>query len=186
MKFSSYGFLLITGFIFLRPAIAGATGKLLFDFREASAAAGWVVEDDGVMGGRSQGNFALDPQGYAVFSGRVSLENNGGFSSVQKSMEPLDVSTFRSAVIRLRGDGKVYRFLVESEPNARHYYEAEFATDGEWQDVVIPLADLYPVRRGDRLQLPNFPGRTIAQIRFMIAHGRAGDFHLEIAKIGVK
>jgi NADH dehydrogenase [ubiquinone] 1 alpha subcomplex assembly factor 1 len=164
-------------------AFAGEGQKVLFDFSEPSAFEGWRVEDDGVMGGVSRGNFTRDTEGHAVFSGNVSMENNGGFSSVQKSFESIDVSAFRKAVIRLRGDGKDYRFIVESENNARHYYVAEFSTDGGWQEVEIPLADLSPARRGDRLNLPNFPGQTMAQVRFMIANGRAEDFRLEIAEV---
>jgi NADH dehydrogenase [ubiquinone] 1 alpha subcomplex assembly factor 1 len=155
----------------------------VFDFREPLSVEDWVVEDDGVMGGKSRGKFTWSPEGYAVFSGRVSLENNGGFSSVQKFFEPMNVSAFQSVVIRLRGDGKDYRFIVEAEENARHYYSVEFSTNGRWQEVEIPFADLYAVRRGDRLDLPNFSGRTLAQIRFMIANGREEDFRLEIAEI---
>ena len=39
----------------------------------------WQVIDDGVMGGRSKGNFAINEEGNAVFEGTVSLDNNGGF-----------------------------------------------------------------------------------------------------------
>ncbi len=183
MKLFFLGFLGIAFLFFARPAPAGETPKVFFDFGKTASREGWVVEDDAVMGGESKGKFALDPRGHAVFSGRVSLDNNGGFSSVQKFFEPMDVSGFRTVVIRLKGDGKDYRFLVEAEKNARHYYAAEFATTGEWQDVRIPLGELRPYRRGDLLDLPNFPGRTMAQVRFLIGNGRAEDFRLEIAEI---
>lgn len=160
-----------------------SSGKVLFDFADPAAMRGWQIEDDGVMGGVSKGTFTRDPEGHAVFSGKVSLENNGGFSSVQSYCEPIDVSSYRNAVIRVKGDGKNYRFIVESEKDARHYYVANFETTGEWQEIQIPLREMYPDRRGDRLDLPAYPGKTMAQVRFMIANGRAENFRLQIAGV---
>lgn len=157
--------------------------RVIFDFSPAADVSGWDVEDDVVMGGLSQGRFFINDEGHAVFSGTVSLENNGGFSSLQYYFKPMDVSSYRTAVIRLKGDGKRYQFLVEAEPRARHYYVYEFETSGDWQTVKIPLAEMYPVYRGDRLQLQNFPGRTLAQVRFFIANKKAESFRLEIDKI---
>jgi len=157
--------------------------KVLFDFSDAAAMRGWEVEDDVIMGGRSMSTLTRDPAGHIVFRGDVSLKNNGGFASIQNHFDPIDVSNHTHAVIRLKGDGKDYRFLVKAEKNARHYYVAEFSTTGEWQEIKIPLRNMYPVRRGDRLTIPNFPGKTMTQSRFMIANGRAEAFRLEIASI---
>ena len=87
------------------------------------------------------------------------------------------------AILRLKGDGKDYRFIVESDPNARHYYVAEFGTNGDWQEIKIPLRKMYPMCRGDRLDIPDYPAETMAQVRLMIANGRAESFQLEIASI---
>ncbi len=160
--------------------------RILFDFAQASSMRGWQVEDDVVMGGVSRGRFSRDAEGSAVFRGEVSLENNGGFSSVQNNFAPLDVAAYEHAVLRLKGDGKNYRFIVEADENARHYYVAEFTTTGDWQEVKIPLRTMYAVRRGDRLDLPDYPGKTLSQVRLMIANGRAESFRLEIASIGLE
>jgi hypothetical protein len=180
--------LLIACFFVAIQSQAGADqpGKVLFDFTVPAAMRGWQIEDDGVMGGVSKGTFTRDPEGHAVFSGKVSLENDGGFSSVQCYFDPIDVSSYRTAIIWVRGDGKNYRFIVESEMDARHHYVANFETTGEWQEIRIPLRQMYPVRRGDRLDLPDYPGKTMAQVRFMIANGRAESFELEIGSIALK
>ena len=177
--------LLITCLFVAIQSQAGADqpGKVLFDFADPAAMDGWQIEDDGVMGGVSKGTFTRNPEGHAVFSGKVSLENDGGFSSVQCYFDPIDVSSYRAAVIRVKGDGKNYRFILESEKDARHYYVANLETTGEWQEIQIPLREMYPVRRGDRLDLPDYPGKTVAQVRFMIANGRAENFRLEIASV---
>ena len=57
--------------------------KLIFDFTTQSDIKNWNVIDDIVMGGKSSGSFKLNTDGYGVFKGNVSLENNGGFSSVK-------------------------------------------------------------------------------------------------------
>jgi NADH dehydrogenase [ubiquinone] 1 alpha subcomplex assembly factor 1 len=170
--------------------VAGASaadptpGKLvLFDFNTDSYLRGWRIQDDVVMGGRSKGSFALNEKGHAVFSGEVSLENDGGFSSVQNYFDPIDVSPYDKAFVRLRGDGKSYRFIVESDRSDRHYYVHEFQTGTDWQTVEVPLAGMYPMRRGDRLSIPDYPGQTMAQVRFMIANGKPEAFRLEIDKI---
>lgn len=101
---------------------AAEPAKVLFGFADPAALRGWQVEDDVVMGGRSQGQLARSADGHLIFRGKVSLENDGGFSSIQNNFDPIEVSKYQHAVIRLKGDGKDYRFIVESDPNARHYY----------------------------------------------------------------
>ena len=168
------------------PALATEPTKVLFDFADPAALRGWRVQDDVVMGGLSKGNITRDPAGYAVFSGKVSLENNGGFSSIQNNFDPIEVSPYEQAVIRLKGDGKDYRFIVKAENDARHYYVAEFPTTGHWEEIKIPLRTMYPVRRGDRLDLPDYPGEFLSQVRFIIANRRAESFQLEIAGIALE
>jgi len=162
-------------------ASAGPKHFVLHDFGQT--AAGWTIEDDGVMGGVSRGTFAWDPQGYGVFAGEVSLDHNGGFSSVQYYFDPVDIAGHTTACLRVKGDGKVYRFIVEAEPDARHYYEASFRTSGEWETVHIPLSSMVPKWRGDVLDQPNFTASTLAQVRLMIANGLAESFHLNVEKI---
>lgn len=159
---------------------------MVFDFSTEADPSAWEVEDDVVMGGRSKGAFSINDAGNGVFSGVVSLENNGGFSSVQHYLEPIDVSPYRTAFIRLKGDGKRYQFLVEADRDGRHYYVYEFQTTRAWQTVEVPLAKMFPVYRGERLAIPNYLGQTMAQVRFLIANGKSESFRLEIDKIWLK
>ena len=64
------------------PALAGKNSVAEFDSSEAESL-GWRVVDDGVMGGRSKGNIKVSDDGILTFSGKLSLENNGGFSSLR-------------------------------------------------------------------------------------------------------
>lgn len=157
--------------------------RLIVDFSKKSFPSGWEIEDDVVMGGRSKGGFTINDDGHAVFSGDVSLENNGGFSSVQYYFDPVDVSPYRTVCLRVKGDGKTYQFLVEADRGARHYYVYEFQTGHAWQTIEVPLADMVAAYRGDRLRIPNFSAQTIAMVRFLIGNKKAESFRLEIDAI---
>jgi len=178
----------LTGCLIFAAAFSACAGeeKSLFDFKKDGDASGWMIEDDGVMGGVSEGRFRVNDEGHGEFSGSVSLENNGGFSSVQWNFEPVDVSGFQKFVVRVRGDGKRYRLLTEAAPGDRHYYQAEFQTGTDWQTIEIPFASMEPHFRGDKLDQPNFSGKTASQVRFMIANGKAESFQLEIDEIRLR
>jgi hypothetical protein len=72
---------------------ASAAEDSIYEFdREEVKAAGWRVVDDGVMGGRSKGNLQISDEGVLTFEGTLSLENNGGFSSLRTDSLKKDLS----------------------------------------------------------------------------------------------
>lgn len=152
----------------------------LYDFTVQSRASDWVVVDDVVMGGRSEGHFSINEAGHGVFKGRVSLENNGGFSSIRHRCQQKEIDGYSKAVIRLKGDGRQYQFRVKSSAADRHSYITYFQTSGNWQEVEIELKELYPSWRGMKLNMPDFPAENIAEIAFLIANKQAESFRLEI------
>ena len=155
----------------------------IVEFDEHAALSGWRIQNDVVMGGHSESRITRTDAGTALFSGTVSLENNGGFASVRYSFPKVSIAGQTTAHVRLRGDGKRYIFQVEAEERARHYYAAAFETTGEWETVVIDLHDMVPMWRGNRLNLPNYSAETLAQLRFMIANEVQESFELEIESI---
>jgi len=56
----------------------------LFDFSGSAAEPGWTAVNDGVMGGVSRGGAKL-VDGSLHFRGILSLDNNGGFSSIARA-----------------------------------------------------------------------------------------------------
>ncbi len=151
----------------------------LVEFSESSATS-WQVVNDGVMGGLSRGRFEVIDDGIAVFSGHVSLANNGGFSLVQHRLAPTSLSEHQRFVIRLRGDGKRYQFRVRAQGNDRHTYVAYFTTSGKWELIEIPFSELYPNFRGRRLEMPGFSGQMLSEIGFLAGNKREEDFRLEL------
>jgi hypothetical protein len=101
---------------------------ILFDFNAQSELRNWVIVDDVVMGGHSTGSFSLTPEGHGLFKGQISLENNGGFSSVRYRFDSKTVGEFTKVKLRVKGDGKSYQFRVRSSAGDSHAYVATFKT----------------------------------------------------------
>ena len=80
--------------------------NMIFNFSSDNSLKNQTIVDDDVMGGISSSNIVLNKNGIGLFSGHVSTKNNGGFSSLRHQFKLLDVSNYKSFVIRVRGDGK--------------------------------------------------------------------------------
>ncbi|AOW22037.1 CIA30 family protein [Urechidicola croceus] len=143
----------------------------------------WHVINDGVMGGLSQSKFYLNEDGKGVFKGEVSLENNGGFSTVKYKLKPLNVIDYSRVRIKLKGDGKRYQFRIKEKETDRHSYVSYFETSGEWEVIEFELDKLYPTLRGRKLVIPNFESEVIGEIGFLIGNKKNEKFELKIDTI---
>jgi hypothetical protein len=159
---------------------------VLFDFTSQTSPYTWQVVDDGVMGGVSQGQFSISDNGHGVFEGHVSLENNGGFSSLRYRFTPVDISKFDTLEIKVKGDGKRYQMRLKNKPSDSHNYVYYFDTSGEWQIIRIHLESFYPTFRGRKLDIPNFQAKQLGEVGFLIGNKAEQDFRLEIDYIGLK
>ena len=162
----------------------------IIDFSNTSAA-NWQIVNDSVMGGISRSTLELNDGGFAVFSGTVSLENNGGFASVRnQARDPADLSDFEGLSVRVLGDGKTYCLRVKTVKNGRvtrYSYEARFDTSpGEWQTHKLPYSDFKPVFRGESVSgNPELNTDAVIELGFMIQDGQEGLFRLGISNISV-
>lgn len=156
---------------------------IIFDFNKNAGLSGWNVVDDEVMGGRSAGTFAMNAEGHGVFYGGVSLENNGGFSSIRYDRQRMLVDKFSRFIIRLHGDGKNYQFRVKTNSSDYYSYVFSFSTKAGWQNIEIPFNKMSPAFRGRQLDKPNYPGKSFEQLGFLIGNKKAEKFTLMIDKI---
>ena len=156
-------------------------GRTITDFSAAGEGDRWRAVNDGVMGGVSQGSFQVS-DGVGRFSGDISLENNGGFSSVRRDSEDFDFSGARAIALRVRGDGRRYQLRLKADDtNNSLSYRAFFDTRaGEWLIVEIPLSSFEPVFRGRVVaDAPLISSAEIQQIGFLLADKNSGGFALE-------
>jgi len=161
--------------------------KLLMDFENKASAPEWFAMNDGVMGGLSKGSAELK-DGALVFSGELSLENNGGFSSIRTEGDfNLAGKTF--IVIRLKGDGRNYQLRLAADARYRDSavsYAADFETKaGEWTEVKVPFAAFSPQWRGKVLEGPPLNLSEVEEIGILIGDKKPGPFSLEVDWIKV-
>lgn len=143
----------------------------------------WRSVNDGVMGGRSSGRMQQGDEGLR-FAGKLSLENNGGFSSVRRQVEH-DLSSATRVRLQVRGDGRDYQFRIRHSGRFdRIAWRSVFATTDEWRAVELPFDEFVPVFRGMTVvDAGPIVASEIEQIGFMLADKNPGDFALEIRRI---
>lgn len=156
---------------------------ILYDFTKQDKLDDWVVVNDGVMGGLSKGTLVINEEGNAIFKGRVTLENNGGFCSIRYRFPSLIVDSYPYINLRLKGDGKRYQFRVKTSSGQYYSYIHYFETSGEWESVTIPLREMRPAFRGRNLNLPAYPGDSMEEVAILIGNKKAENFSLEIDEL---
>lgn len=157
--------------------------SILFDFTHQSNVNQWQIVDDVVMGGVSSGRISINEDGHGQFEGTVSLENNGGFSSLRFDCGSIKADKSKDIKILLKGDGKEYQLRVKDTKNVAHSYILPFKTSGEWETVTIALKDMYPSFRGRKLDFSNYNKEGIEEIALLIGNGKNENFKLVIDKI---
>lgn len=157
--------------------------KVVVDFNEPDGAR-WTIVNDGVMGGLSTSDLELTEEGTGLFSGLVSLDNNGGFASTRATFQSMDLSPYMGVTLRVRGDGRRYQLRFRQDGSFDGVaYMAEFDTrPGEWMEIDLAFQAFQPIFRGrvPRGAGPLDPAR-IRQMSFLIGDKREGPFRLEIA-----
>jgi hypothetical protein len=156
---------------------------VLFDLSNNNEKGSWLIVDDGVMGGMSNGGMITNDKGEIVFSGKVSLENNGGFSSVRHRFQSINVEGYDTVRLHIKGDGKKYQFRIKSEWRDWYSYIQYFDTSGEWETIDIDMKAMYPTFRGRRLDLNTWDKKELSEIAFLIGNKKAEEFELIIKKI---
>lgn len=157
--------------------------QVIYNFSKSADLKNWNIVDDVVMGGRSNGSMDISSEGHGRFRGDISLENNGGFSSVRYGFSPIKVNKNDRIRITLKGDGKRYQFRVKHRIRDYASFITNFDTSGEWQVIEFRLGDLYPTFRGRKLNRPDFDDNSIEEIRFLIGNKKPESFELLIDKI---
>lgn len=159
----------------------GSKVQVLFTF-DAAESSTWSAVNDGVMGGLSEGGPDIR-DGVLHFSGNLSLENNGGFSSIRRPID-LDLSARDGIRLRVRGDGRSYQLRLQTD--SRYYqrpvaYSATFPTDdGEWLEVDVPFGRFEAGFRGRKLDGYRLDPGKIELIGILLGDKKPGPFHLEV------
>ncbi len=159
-----------------------------FTFEEEKETGYWRIINDGVMGGLSQGQIQWNESANTLkWTGKVSLENNGGFASIRTMARRFDEGTFEKIVLRVKGDGKSYKFRMRPSGNFDGIaYSLDFETiKNEWKVITLLVQDFEPTFRGRIYpEYGKIKTEDLQQLGFLIAGKQAGAFSLEVDWIG--
>lgn len=173
-----------------RTANAEPAGRTvgLVDLSDPSQIAAWTTVNDPVMGGKSTSSVTFGGGGL-VFSGNISLENNGGFASARSPQDPAigqRATGAKSLRVNARGDGKTYVLKVGTAGQPWSYIQ-RFATQAGVQRIYdLPVEGFQAV--GMFLDpAPNAPQTldpsSISQVSVYILDKQQGPFELTISAI---
>lgn len=148
----------------------------------------WAIVNDTVMGGRSEATIQWDKQGAMVWSGYLSLENNGGFVSIRSSGSTFDWSDYQGVEVILEGNGRDVQVSAQRLDRMIRAggYRALVPTvlQGETR-IYIPFTAFELKRFGRSIQGPPLTQglSKIGQIGLLMADKREGPFRVQLKSI---
>jgi hypothetical protein len=157
---------------------------MIIDLTRQNESEKWAVKSDSIVGGQSEGRINFDNE-KTRFSGDISLDNNGGFSTIYRPMKPL-FKNINKVVIDITGDGQTYQLRLVGKVNEhRLAYKHSFdTTAGKRQRITFSLVDF----------VASFQGRTIVNAQvlkpeniletgFLLTKDSEGPFSLSVFSI---
>ena len=161
--------------------------NLLVVSAQANANQRWYVVNDSVMGGVSNSQ-VTQTQESLLFTGNVSLDNNGGFASIRTELSTQSQNT-KAIALRVKGDGQIYQLRLRTTNylDGAAYTHSFKTVKNEWVDINFAPSDFTLTYRGRVLeQQVIIDLDDIKQLGFMIAGKQEGKFKLEVGKIEFK
>ena len=146
----------------------------------------WAIINDDVMGGVSKSNLNINKDGNGVFGGKISTAYNGGFASVRYNCKRIYIKENKSIRLKIKGDEKEYQLRIKANTDDYYSYLLPFKTSGKWEEIIIPLKEMYASFRGRRLDIKNFNNNYIEQITFLIGNKKNESFNLIIDSITIQ
>jgi NADH dehydrogenase [ubiquinone] 1 alpha subcomplex assembly factor 1 len=181
--------LVLLNYLMIMPQAEETTSKLtIADFTDNDALKRWSVVNDVVMGGVSTSEISLSENNSLMFSGSVSLENNGGFASIQRSADDFNFSDYEGFLIKVKGDGKTYNLSFRQTKYFTGYnYTHKFQTEKDnWQVVKLPFSEFKLKYYGREISNFEPPDKSnIKQMSILISDKQQGPFKIEIEWIGL-
>ncbi len=172
--------LLITPFI-----MATTTTGYIIDFGDSKDGDSWRIVNDGVMGGLSQSNAILTDNS-VKFSGKVSLENNGGFASIRTLIPEQSLASCKTVTIRYKSNSLTRTFGLSLKNSQRYYipyYKHIFSPKTkDWQELKVNLTDFkhYKISQVIGHSMPSKALDDVYNIAIIISDKISGPFDIEI------
>ena len=186
--FSALTFIALAACSTNEPGVAIEQSRVAYDFTTQAVVASWSVQNDTVMGGVSESSSTwVNKQ--LVFSGNLSLENNGGFVSCFGPVDEKLATVIGGATslnLRATGDGKTYLFQLRGN-DGTNYVQRFTSTAEEDQVYVLPLSEFTSVdwRLTEITDAPPIETSNIYQMGLYLVDKQTGPFKIAISSIGI-
>jgi len=176
-------FLVLFSSSLVAKADTGAT-QTLDDFKPSKSPVQWMSVNDSVMGGLSKGGPLITKDHKLLYKGEISLDNNGGFSSLRTSGKVWDLTKYDGIELKIKGDGRKY-YLTTRSGNSRRiaFWSPVQPAKGEWQTVRVPFDTFYATFFGRKVPGRELNTAKINSIGFMLYDKKAGAFSIEVDSI---
>ena len=145
----------------------------------------WYVQNDNVMGGRSEGGFATS-SGQLIFSGNTNTDG-GGFSSIRTKPLKQDLSAYTGIRVKVKADGRRYTWGIQTDARwrgRRINYWADFDTLADETSVIdIPFLNFLPQFRGFKLDGPELDTSQITEFALYQYDKTDGPFEILLINV---
>ena len=151
----------------------------LIDFAKSDLS-NWRIVNDGVMGGLSQGKVEETDNGF-LFYGKVSLANNGGFTSYRSPNTDFDLGAYETVTVRYKAEG--IEQALQLSVDERFYipnYKVGLAISEEWVTKTFKLKEIKQFRLGEPtgVYLSKEALDKVIRLSFITNEKKEGDFKL--------
>lgn len=175
----------VVAVLLINPANATSEDNMLFRFADKDHFERWQINNDTVMGGVSQSQIKQNQQQELLFTGNVSLDNNGGFASTESHLRH-NISSASALTIAVKGDGKVYQLRLKTPKlSYGEAYFANFTTQaGMLTKHTFTVEDFTVSFRGRTVSNP--PALSLMdvdRVGFLVAQKQQGPFAIELHSI---
>ena len=171
-------------FLLMLPALGFSQNIDLVNTEKRIGIKNWNKVNDDVMGGISTSKIGINSDGNIVFSGVLSLKNNGGFASVRLDLIDLDLEKVKSFKIKFKGDGKSYKLRLRQNNRRASYSHSFKSIKGKWIEKNILISEFKPTWRGiNYSSYPDLQTKKIRSVGLQISDKQEGVFELELKYI---
>lgn len=148
----------------------------------------WYIVNDGVMGGLSNGMYKTTEDETGVFRGKLSLENNGGFSWLKSRPQELGLSGKSGVKIKVKGDGRKYALTLKNGDRRRVLYFASFfeTKKDEWTEIELPFDSFKGYFYGQNVNpVTAMNLKSMTELGIILLDKKQGEFELEIGEVAI-
>ena len=157
---------------------------ILAEFDSEVSVNDWYVQNDTVMGGVSSSELSWN-DGDVVFSGNLSTDNNGGFTSMRGPVLPYIPSSGLTAIsVVAQGDGRTYLMQIRTESDS---YIQRFTPGETMSGTTLKLSDFVATdwRLSPIPDRPPLVSEAVRQVAVYLVDKQVGEFVLRLRSISM-